>query len=75
MPVTANESPAPATPSREPDTARIGLGIAGPRQIDLVGDDVSQENFGFTTRKSLVIRGDQLIRKDFRRPIELFHQY
>ena len=25
-----------------------GLGIADPRQIELVGDDVSHENFGFT---------------------------
>jgi hypothetical protein len=47
-----------------------GLGIADPRQIELVGDDVSQENFGFTTRKSLVIWGDQMIRKGFLRPLE-----
>lgn len=47
-----------------------GLGIADPRQIELVGDDVSAENFGFTTRKSLVIWGDQMIRKGFLRPLE-----
>ena len=47
-----------------------GLGIADPRQIELVGDDVSHENFGFTTRKSLVIWGDQMIRKGFLRPLE-----
>jgi uncharacterized protein (DUF362 family) len=47
-----------------------GLGIADPRQIELVGDDVSGENFGFTTRKSLVIWGDQMIRKGFLRPLE-----
>src|SRR6187549_1575437 len=47
-----------------------GLGIADPRQIELVGDDVSLENFGFTTRKSLVILGDQMIRKGFLRPLE-----
>jgi uncharacterized protein (DUF362 family) len=46
------------------------LGIADPRQIELVGDDVSGENFGFTTRKSLVIWGDQLIRKGVLRPLE-----
>jgi uncharacterized protein (DUF362 family) len=46
------------------------LGIADPRQIELVGDDVSGENFGFTTRKSLVIWGDQLIRRGFLRPLE-----
>ena len=47
-----------------------GLGIADPRQIELVGDDVSGENFGFQTRKSLVIWGDQMIRKGFLRPLE-----
>src|SRR5687768_2338220 len=47
-----------------------GLGIADPRQIELVGDDVSKENFGFESRKSLVIWGDQMIRKGFLRPLE-----
>jgi uncharacterized protein (DUF362 family) len=47
-----------------------GLGIADPRQIELVGDDVSMENFGFKTSRSLVIWGDQLIRKGFLRPFE-----
>ncbi len=47
-----------------------GLGIADPRQIELVGDDVSRENFGFHTRRSLVIWGDQMIRKGFLRPLE-----
>ena len=47
-----------------------GLGIADPRQIELVGDDVSRENFGFQTRRSLVIWGDQMIRKGFLRPLE-----
>jgi uncharacterized protein (DUF362 family) len=47
-----------------------GLGIADPKQIELVGDDVSTENFGFTTKKSLVIWGDQMIRKGFLRPLE-----
>jgi len=47
-----------------------GLGIADPRHIELVGDDVSSENFGFQTRKSLVIWGDQMIRKGFLRPLE-----
>ena len=47
-----------------------GLGIADPRQIELVGDDISMENFGFQTRKSLVIWGDQMIRKGFLRPLE-----
>ncbi|HZJ30306.1 MAG TPA: DUF362 domain-containing protein [Vicinamibacterales bacterium] len=47
-----------------------GLGIGDPRQIELVGDDVSSENFGFQTRKSLVIWGDQMIRRGFLRPLE-----
>jgi hypothetical protein len=47
-----------------------GLGIADPRHIELVGDDVSTENFGFSTKKSLVIWGDQMIRKGFLRPLE-----
>ena len=47
-----------------------GLGIADPRQIELVGDDVAGENFGFQTKKSLVIWGDQMIRKGFLRPLE-----
>jgi uncharacterized protein (DUF362 family) len=47
-----------------------GLGIGDPRQIELVGDDVTAENFGFTTRRSLVIWGDQMIRTGFLRPLE-----
>lgn len=47
-----------------------GLGIADPRHIELVGDDVSGENFGFSTRRSLVIWGDQMIRQGFLRPLE-----
>ncbi len=47
-----------------------GLGIADPNQIELVGDDVSAENFGFQTRRSLVIWGDQMIRRGFLRPLE-----
>jgi hypothetical protein len=47
-----------------------GLGVADPRAIELVGDDVSSENFGFETRRSLVIWGDQMIRRGFLRPLE-----
>src|ERR671919_1465218 len=47
-----------------------GLGVADTRHIELVGDDVSTENFGFQTRRSLVIWGDQMIRKGFLRPLE-----
>jgi uncharacterized protein (DUF362 family) len=47
-----------------------GLGIADPRDIEVVGDDVSNENFGFQTKRSLVIWGDQMIRRGFLRPLE-----
>lgn len=47
-----------------------GLGVADVRDIELVGDDVSHENFGFKTKRSLVIWGDQLIRRGFLRPLE-----
>jgi hypothetical protein len=47
-----------------------GLGIADPRQIELVGDDVWQENFGFQTRRSLVSGATRLIRRGFLRPLE-----
>jgi uncharacterized protein (DUF362 family) len=47
-----------------------GLGIGDPRQIEIVGDDVANENFGFQTRRSLVIWGDQMIRRGFLRPLE-----
>lgn len=47
-----------------------GLGVGDLRQIELVGDDVAHENFGFQTRRSLVIWGDQMIRKGFLRPLE-----
>jgi hypothetical protein len=47
-----------------------GLGIADPRQIEVVGEDVSGVNFHFTTRRSLVIWGDQMIRRGFLRPLE-----
>jgi hypothetical protein len=47
-----------------------GLGVARPADIELAGDDISNDNFGFQTRRSLVIWGDQMIRKGFLRPLE-----
>ena len=47
-----------------------GLGVGDPKDIDIVGDDVANENFGFQTRRSFVIWGDQMIRKGFLRPLE-----
>jgi uncharacterized protein (DUF362 family) len=40
-----------------------GLGVADPRGIDLVGDDVSGVNLHFKVSRSLVIWGDQMLRK------------
>jgi uncharacterized protein (DUF362 family) len=48
-----------------------GLGVADPRLIELVGDaDSARVNMGFTTRRSLVIWGDQLIRRGPLRPLK-----
>ena len=47
-----------------------GLGVADLQDIEVAGADMRGVNFGFTTRRSLVIWGDQLIRKGFLRPLE-----
>jgi len=39
-----------------------GLGTADPRQIEVVGDSIAGESWGFKTSKSLVIWGDQMLR-------------
>ena len=41
----------------------VGLGIGNPANIDVVGEDISKENFGFKTKRSFVIWGDQMLRK------------
>ncbi len=41
----------------------MGLGIGNPEKINIVGEDISEINFGFKTKKSFVIWGDQLLRK------------
>jgi uncharacterized protein (DUF362 family) len=46
------------------------LGVADLAKIKVVGEDVSQLNFGFAMNRSFVIWGDQLIRKGFLRPLE-----
>jgi uncharacterized protein (DUF362 family) len=46
------------------------LGIADPAKIRVVGEDIGGVNFGFQTRKSLVIWGDQLIRRGPLQPLE-----
>ena len=47
-----------------------GLGIADLKDVEVAGEDIAGVNFGFKTRKSLVIWGDQLIRKGVLRPFE-----
>lgn len=47
-----------------------GLGVADLREIEVVGEDISEMNFHFRTKRSLVIWGDQVIRKGFLRPFE-----
>jgi len=52
-----------------------GLGIGDVKQIDLLGEDISNINFNFTTQKSPVIFWDQMFRKgslSFIEPL-LFH--
>jgi len=48
-----------------------GLGVADPKKIELVGDaDAGNINMGFATSRSLVIWGDQLIRRGPLRPLK-----
>jgi len=53
----------------------LGLGCADPRQIDIVGEDISNVNFHFSTGKSPVIFWDQMLRKGHLSFVEpmLFH--
>jgi uncharacterized protein (DUF362 family) len=47
-----------------------GLGVGDLREVEVVGEDISGLNFGFKTRRSFVIWGDQMIRKGFLRAFE-----
>jgi hypothetical protein len=48
-----------------------GLGVADPRDIEIIGDvDAAATNMGFKTSRSLVIWGDQLIRRGPLRPLK-----
>jgi len=40
-----------------------GLGVSNPKDIEIIGEDISSVNFGFKTRKSFVIWGDQMLRR------------
>ncbi len=46
------------------------LGIGELSQIEITGEDVSDVDFGFESKRSFVIWGDQMIRKGFLRPFE-----
>jgi len=48
-----------------------GLGVADPKKIELVGDaDAGRIDMGFSSRRSVVIWGDQLIRRGPLRPLK-----
>jgi uncharacterized protein (DUF362 family) len=47
-----------------------GLGVADPKNIEIVGDDIEGVNYGFTTKRSFVVWGDQMLRLGFLRPLE-----
>ena len=50
--------------------SEMGLGCGDPAEVEVVGENVDEVNFGFRTKRSLVIRGDQMIRKGWLRPFE-----
>ncbi len=47
-----------------------GLGTGNPSEIEIMGEDVSDINFHFKTKKSFVIWGDQMLRIGFLRFLE-----
>jgi len=49
---------------------QMDLGTGNLDNIEIVGDDISDVNFGFTTKRSFVIWGDQMLRKGFLRFFE-----
>ncbi len=48
----------------------MGLGMADPARIRVLGEDISGLSFGFRSKRSFVIWGDQMIRKGFLRRFE-----
>jgi hypothetical protein len=46
------------------------LGIGDPAHIRIIGENISEVNFGFKVSRSLVIWGDQMIRKGPLQPLE-----
>ncbi|HET6204343.1 MAG TPA: DUF362 domain-containing protein [Planctomycetota bacterium] len=47
-----------------------GLGVGDPREIEVVGDDVSKVNFGFTDGDNFASRGQKAIYGGFLKPVE-----
>jgi uncharacterized protein (DUF362 family) len=47
-----------------------GLGVADLKDVEIAGDPIEGVSFGFRTRRSLVIWGDQMIRRGFLRRFE-----
>jgi len=47
-----------------------GLGVGDPGEIEVIGEDISKVNFQFKAKRSLVVWGDQMLRKGFLRPLE-----
>ena len=47
-----------------------GLGVGDPGEIEVIGEDISDVNFQFRAKRSLVVWGDQMLRKGFLRPLE-----
>lgn len=50
------------------DERRLGCG--NPDHIEIVGEDITETNFGFDAKRSFVIWGDQMLRKGFLRFLE-----
>jgi uncharacterized protein (DUF362 family) len=48
----------------------MGLGVGDPGEIEVKGDDIAGVDFGFSAKKSLVIWGDQQLRRGFLRFLE-----
>lgn len=48
----------------------MGLGVADLKRIEVAGTDIGGINYGFKSKRSLVIWGDQMIRRGPLRPLE-----
>ena len=44
--------------------------MGDPKEIEILGEDIASVNFGFKVKKSLVIWGDQMLRKGALRFLE-----